>query len=224
MSINKNEILLTNDGSPTLRSGLFGETYHSMHGAISESRHVFIKHGLQYLEETGKNKISILELGFGTGLNALLSYQFAVHYNLPIDYHTIELYPISKEDADIMDFKIDMVGSKEMLKEMHQLSWGQKNEINSYFFLTKYKLSFEDYDPSNLADIIYHDAFAPSIQELYWEAPFLKSCYEWTSDNGILVSYCAKGSFKRALKEVGYKVESLPGAPGKREMTRATKI
>lgn len=224
MSNPPNELVLTSDGSPTLLSGVFSETYHSLHGAVSESKHVFIKNGLEYLFDLGLTHVSILEHGFGTGLNALLSYQYAKLHSLPIDFNSIELYPVSSEDISSLNFDIDLLGSKTILDLLHKVPWESEQEIASNFKLTKYKVSFEDFTSSKKFDLIYHDAFAPSTQEKYWLAPFLKQCYDWLNPQGILVSYCAKGSFKRALKEVGFIVESLPGAPGKREMTRARKI
>lgn len=223
MPIEENELVLTKDGSLTLRSAIFKETYHSIHGAVTESKHVFIQEGLQYVFESKPTDISILEFGFGTGLNALLSCEFAEKHSAKINYHSLELYPISLSEAISMDYGQELINGTAIMQKLHDANWELSTFIENHFKLTKNKISFELYKPDIQFDIIYHDAFAPSTQEMFWLNPFIQQCYDWLLPKGILVSYCAKGSFKRALRGAGFIIEAIAGPPGKREMTRAIK-
>ncbi len=223
MPENQNELVLTNDGSYTLRSKLFNETFHSTNGALTESKHIFIRYGLQAVFEKNLKEISILELGFGTGLNALLTYEFALNNSFAINYHTIELYPLSFEETYSLPYREIIKNGKEVMQQLHISKWEIQNNLGKYFKLNKNKISFELYKPSIQFDLIYHDAFSPDTQEMYWNNPFIQQCYDWLNPGGVLVSYCAKGSFKRALKTAGFFVEGLEGPPGKREVTRAVK-
>lgn len=223
MPIKENVLVPTKDGSLTLRSAIFNETYHSIHGAITESKHVFIQEGLQYVFEIKQTDISILEFGFGTGLNALLSCDFAEQHSVNIDYHSLELYPISLSEAISMDYGKQLINGTAMMQKLHDANWEDSTFIEKHFKLTKNKISFELYEPVKQFDLIFHDAFAPSSQEMFWLNPFIQQCYDWLLPKAILVSYCAKGSFKRALRDAGFIVNSIAGPPGKREMTRAIK-
>lgn len=221
-----NSIVKTQDGSNTLLSGRFGETYHSKYGAIQESMHVFINAGLDFFVKTSKNEsLSILEYGFGTGLNALLSLEYALQAkSISIDYHALEAYPVDEKDISSIGY-CDLIKSKNLEShffKMHK-AWDSKQYITNSFTLSKHLIQFENFKSEQHFDLIYFDAFAPSTQAHLWEVEFLSKVYELTKENGILVSYCAKGSFKRALKSCGYQIESIAGPPGKREMTRAKK-
>lgn len=215
---------LTEDGSSTLYSSQFDAHYHSTHGALNESTHVFIEHGLSYYcRQKTLNSISILEFGFGTGLNALLSYQYSLLQQVPINYESLEAYPIDQDQVSNLNYS-KSIGFKDEFLKMHTCEWNRSINISNHFSLHKKKMVFEDYQPEAIHDIVYFDAFAPTTQSHLWELPILKKCYNSLVKGGILVTFCAKGSFKRSLKSLGFEVERLPGPPGKREMTRAVKI
>ncbi len=215
------KIILTYDGSHTIKSERFGVSYHSIHGAIQETNHVFIKSGLIYISKYIKD-ISILEIGWGTGLNSFVSLIEAKNNKLKVDYTAIEAYPITLEQAAQLNYD-QVLKTDEKLVNLHKLSWEESHQVNDNFSLKKRKMSFEDIEDIDLYDIIYFDAFAPNAQSEFWEAPFLQKMFNALKPNGILVTYCAKGSFKRALIAVGFDVQKIPGPPGKREMIRAYK-
>ncbi len=217
--------IITKDGSKTFISPLFEETYHSIHGAIQESNHVFIESGLNfYLENSNKSAASILEIGFGTGLNCLLSYRFSQEKSIHIKYTGVEHYPIGIEKAAEMDFPFQNLDEKDFFLKIHDF-----NDKESFLFKNKNfefisnPSKFEDLSYNEKFDLIYFDAFAPSRQPHLWESEFLEILFKALNPNGVLVTYGSKGSFKRALKSLGFTVQSIPGPPGKREMTRAIK-
>ena len=214
-------VTMTDDGSPTLFSSAFDAHYHSTHGALQESLHVFIKHGLEFCISNGKTDLSILEFGFGSGLNALLTLKAASKLSLKIDYHGIEGYPVDLEQINAF---ANNISDKETLKALHQTMWETSVPMTPNFKLYKEKSLFEDFRTVRQFDLIYYDAFAPSCQPDLWDLPILKKAYDALNTHGILVTFCAKGSFKRNLKCLGFEVERLPGPPGKREMTRARKL
>ncbi len=222
---NKHELILTSDGSHTIKSPLFNATYHSVHGAIQESIHVFIEGGLQYMLQQKTNPIKLLEFGFGTGLNALLS---AIHPNpneINIQYSSLESYPISADQVMLLNYPqlLSHPKSKIWFEKIHQCEWGFFNDIHPNFQLRKINADFIDWPKDDNYDLIYLDAFSPTVQSTFWENPFLEKLFGNMNSGATLLSYCAKGTFKRALKEAGFTVEGLPGPPGKREMTRAIK-
>jgi len=214
----------TADGSDTLISDLFGESYHSKHGAITESNHVFIQAGLlPFLEKN--TKIKILEIGFGTGLNALLTILATEGANSGVHYVAYEYYPITAKEASLLNYPthLQYPQSAAFLSSIHESEWSVPINITPNFVLEKRQETFEDLSDVESYDLIYMDAFAPTAQPSYWEVPFVTQLAISLKPGGVLVTYCAKGSFKRALKEAGFDVEGLPGPPGKREMTRAQK-
>lgn len=215
---------VTADGSDTLISDLFGESYHSKHGAIKESNHVFIQAGLMPLLENN-NKINILEIGFGTGLNALLTILATTEPKTEVHYVAYEYYPITAEEAALLNYPTHLPNpqSAALLSSMHESEWSSLVNIAPNFILEKRKETFENLNDVGAYDLIYMDAFAPTAQPSFWEVPFVTQLAASLKPGGILVTYCAKGSFKRALKEAGFEIEALPGPPGKREMTRANK-
>ena len=216
-------IFTTEDGSHSIFSKEYGVSYHSKHGAKTETQTVFIDAGLKYKAATSK-EISILEIGFGTGLNAIMTLQEAISEGLSIDYTTLEAYPLT--DEDIAELNHGQILGKEMeahFKKMHQLPWEQKHQLTDNFLFEKQKRRFEDIDFINQFDVIYFDAFAPDCQPTLWEEPLLQKMYDALKTGGVLTTYCAKGIVKRTLKKVGFEIEALPGPPGKREMTRAVK-
>jgi tRNA U34 5-methylaminomethyl-2-thiouridine-forming methyltransferase MnmC len=216
----KNKLVITNDGSHSIFNPEMNETYHSKHGAIVEAEHVFIKNGL--LAEN-KKQFNILEVGFGTGLNALLTAQKAKQKNIDINYHGIELYPVPKENYVLLNFT-DLVGEeKSELLSLHECSWETENKIHDFFKLTKNEIELEKYTSKTKFDIIYFDAFSPETQPHLWNAEVFQNMYNLLKEDGFLVTYCAKGVVKRTMKAVGFEIVVLDGPPGKRQMTRANK-
>lgn len=220
----ENQLIRTSDGSSSVMSLHFGVSYHSVHGAIQESQTVFIEAGLAKLAEQGKKKIRILELGLGTGLNALLTAIYAQAHGLEISYTCYELYPLAQELLGQLNY-LDELGQSDMgsfFEALHQGA-GQR-ELLPFFALDYRQADFLELDEEEAFNLIYFDAFAPSAQPELWEEQFLQKLYRALDLGGLLTTYCAKGAFKRSLKALGFALESLPGPPGKREMTRAQKI
>lgn len=218
-------LLTTKDGSHTLYIEELNETYHSKHGAIQESEHVFIKHGLLPILSK-KDKITILEIGFGTGLNALLTYR-AIKKNpsYSIEYNSIEPYPISSSTIFSLNYT-DLLHDPELtffFNQLHQSSWNITMTLNNQLKIHKTTIPWPTYISDVLIDIIYYDAFAPNKQPELWELKNFEKAYQLLAPDGYLVTYCAQGAFKRTLREAGFTIETLAGPPGKREMTRAWK-
>ncbi len=218
----KREILQTLDGSTTIHLPDWGESYHSKHGAIQEAYHVFIHNGLT----TFNNKpICILEIGFGTGLNAFITYLESKKSNQKIDYCGVEAYPIFSEEILQMNYvsELNVASESDVFKLMHECNWENNNEISPLFNLTKRKQFFEQIEDEDKFDLIYFDAFGYRVQPDLWSTEIFRKMYKSLKSQGTLVTYAARGVVKRSLIEVGFKVEKLPGPPGKREMFRATK-
>ena len=215
----KSELIITEDGSHTLFVPEINECYHSTNGAIQESRHIFINSGLK---ECKKSIINVLEVGFGTGLNALLT---ALECDTSVNYTTIELYPVPIEQALKLNYPELLISESSILFEkIHTSPWNEKVQIQDNFSLIKLKADFtliEFYDTFN---IIYFDAFSPEKQPEMWSENMFRRLYLCASENAILTTYCAKGSVRRAVISAGFSVERLPGPPGKREILRARKI
>ncbi len=216
------EIIITQDGSSSVMCGIHGVTYHSKYGAIQESKHVFINAAL-LPQLRVKNSISILEMGFGTGLNTLLTLQNTDKNK--VFYTTLESNPLVEKDWKKLNYP-SLIDSKleKDFQQIHQSNWGVKSTINSNFELLKLNTNLEDWAPTDKYDIIYFDAFAPTSQPELWTKEIFQKLFNTLHPNGVLVTYCAKGVVKRTLKEVGFTVESIPGPPGKREMTRGIRV
>jgi tRNA U34 5-methylaminomethyl-2-thiouridine-forming methyltransferase MnmC len=212
---------LTEDGSITLFSEKFNETYHSRKGALTESLHVFIETGFEY-KSLEKKEIKIGEIGLGTGLNAILSLEFAQKSGLSIDYCSLEAFPISSQlKLEILEkYPKDFVSE---YQKILNLEAGKREQLNQFFAFSWFNRSWPDFNPFSDLDVVFYDAFAPDTQPEMWDEIALNQVFKSLNEGGILVTYCAKGYVKRNLKKVGFQVESLPGPPGKREMTRATK-
>ena len=218
------EIIFTKDGSHSLLNTELNETYHSVHGALQESIHVFIKHGLDYfLTQRPQETVSIFEVGFGTGLNALLTLQFSRERAQKISYTSIEAFPIHEEIWSKLNYA-DSLGMTDDFQQLHNASWDQPSTITSNFEIEKIKGTLQQIElPKNTFDLIYFDAFAPNKQPEMWTLEILEKTIQSLRSPGVFVTYCAKGQLKRDLKSLGLEVETLPGPPGKKEMVRGQK-
>ena len=221
--MNTHEIRVTGDGSKTIFLPELNETYHSSNGAVQESRHIFIQNGLDLVKKKGA--IRILEVGFGTGLNALLSAMWAEKNNQPIHYIGIEAKPLSPELCFQLDYPPHIGQNAEKIYDaLIHCDWEMDNQLSTHFSIHKKEMKIQDFVAVEPIDLIYFDAFGPRVQAEMWDITILKKMFQSLNQGGAVVTYCAQGQFKRDLKAVGFSLESLPGPPGKREMTRATKI
>ena len=219
------DLIMTQDGSYTLYSKEHEVTYHSRYGAIQESNHVFIHSGLlPHLKK--QDKISILELGFGTGLNVLLTWKNIVDIDtVHVDYHSFDVYPLPEDLLNACVYEDHLKIPTSISKNILTSDWDKLIEVDSRFKLTEHnKDILEETLTDNYFDIVYFDAFSPESQPELWSASLFEKIYESMTGQAVLVTYCAKGEVKRILKKIGFTLESLPGPPGKREMTRATKL
>ena len=228
----KRKIITTSDGSKSIQIEDWIEKYHSIHGAIQEANHVFIKHGLLFYYksyhpelESGSDPINILEIGFGTGLNAFLTFLKAEELQQPINYVGVEAYPVKTEEIKQLNY-VELISEKhkEEFEKMHSTPWEDQHKISSVFTLEKQEKFFKDITDQNHFDIIYFDAFGARVQPELWTEDIFAIMHNAIKDNGVLVTYSAKGSVRRAMQAVGFTVERLPGPPGKREMLRARKM
>lgn len=222
----KVEVKQTNDGSNTLFVPELNEHYHSVHGALQEALHVFIKHGLEPVIANATAPVKLLEIGFGTGLNAILTLQTFLAQKHSVVYDSLEKYPLPEEMVAQLHFE-NFILNPELLdyfKKLHAAPWNVEIPVTPNFRLQKLEADLQKFTfPDNTYDLIYFDAFAPEKQPELWTETIFQKMSNALKPGGVLVSYCAKGSFKRSLKAAGLQVEALPGPPGKREMTRARK-
>ena len=215
--------ILTRDGSSTLKIENLKETYHSLEGAITESQFVYLNMGLRFWQNANpKSNCSIFEMGYGTGLLAYLT--FLNNSETCIDYTSLEAYPLSLTDYKQLNYN-ELLNSKTGISFLafSRLSWETEHKLNSKFKLIKHQTLFEQFSRNHFFDLIYYDAFGAHAQPNLWEKHWMKKCYDLLNKGGVWVSFCAKGSVRRALQEVGFTVERLPGPPGEREMLRAVK-
>jgi len=231
-SLSKNQFLntkpehfVTADGSSTLMLSGLNEQYHSVNGAIQESSLVYIQNGFHYIKN---QNVKILEIGFGTGLNCLLTYTANAQSKLikTIEYNALEPFPIASDLVDKLNYISILKGNnnESFFKETHGLAFNEKQLIQPNFYFRKILQSVQEFnDTASTYDLIYFDAFGPAIQPEMWTQEVFDKMYTLLKYEGILVTYCAKGEVKRTLKAAGFKVENLPGPPGKREVTRALK-
>ncbi|WP_205500283.1 tRNA (5-methylaminomethyl-2-thiouridine)(34)-methyltransferase MnmD [Rufibacter psychrotolerans] len=219
------EVRQTKDGSTTLYVPELNEHYHSVHGALQESLHVFIKMGLEATLER-LPAVRLLEVGFGTGLNALLTLQHTLASKAAVQYDTLEKYPLAPEVVAQLQFDKFILNPEllDFFGPLHAAPWEQPVAVTPHFTLRKLETDLEAFAPSPESyDLVYFDAFAPEKQPHLWTDAIFQKMYDCLAPGGTLVTYCAKGSFKRSLKTAGFTVEALPGPPGKREMTRGVK-
>lgn len=221
-----NKIVLTEDGSHSLESGRFGVTYHSVHGAIQESQHVFLDAGLRPWLEDDPTEINIVEMGFGTGLNAYLTLLEAQRFPDRIfRYLTLEKYPIDEAVVQQLNYP-ELLGQPDHIyfSALHGAEWEREVTITDNFFFHKRREDLLEANlPADWAHCVFFDAFAPGSQPELWETEALKRMVDCLRPGGNLTTYCAKGVVKRSLRSLDLTVEALPGPPGKREMTRAVK-
>jgi tRNA U34 5-methylaminomethyl-2-thiouridine-forming methyltransferase MnmC len=228
---------LCEDGSHTVYSDRAGECYHSTHGAYTESQHIFIDAGFRALLETHSvipyqgnattvQSVRILEVGFGTGLNALLTALAAENITNSVSYVGLEPYPIQSDILQQLNYCTLLSGnSQTYFSAMHDSAWGMPQMLHPCFSFKKLLSGFMDVElAKNSFDLIYFDAFSPEAQPDLWEQEVFDKCFQVMARDGILVTYCAKGRVKRALRSAGFSIENLTGPPGKREITRARKL
>lgn len=235
------KIITTADGSKTIQIEEWNEQYHSVHGAIQEANHVYITQGLLFCFDREKwsqerldtpnasnnesRSISVLEIGFGTGLNAFLTLLKAEEHCIDTRYVGVEAFPISSNEMAALNYT-DQLRTPEksgLFKEMHEIPWETETKLTPYFMLQKEQKLFKDITAKNEFDLVYFDAFGARVQPELWTESVFGIMFEALKDNGVLVTYAAKGSVRRAMQTVGFTIEKLPGPPGKREMLRATK-
>lgn len=236
------EVVITGDGSSTIHLPEWDEQYHSKHGAIQEAYHVFIKSGLHHIchpnchserseeshQEESKvllSKVSILEIGFGTGLNTFITLLEAEKLNIKINYVGVEGYPVSTEEISQLNYTSELKAENKtsIFSSLHDVSWEENHNITNHFSLAKNNMFFAEIKDVNKYNLIYFDAFGARVQSELWTESIFQKMYDALQTNGVLVTYSAKGSVRRAMQAVGFAVERLPGPPGKREMLRATK-
>lgn len=217
------KVLTTADGSDTIAIPEMQVTYHSKHGAIQESNHVFLDAGLQYCTQTlGKTSLQILEMGFGTGLNCLLTAIQARDKNYQIQYHTLEAFPLQPNEIASLNHGT-VLNEQHLFMAIHQAGWETPQLILPGFQLIKYHTSLLSFELSSGIDCIYYDAFAPSAQPELWTTRIFEKLYSFLAPGGVLVTYCSKSVVRHSMKAAGFLVTKIPGPPGKREMVRAFK-
>ncbi len=217
------KIITTTDGSNTLFVPGLNEHYHSIHGAIQESEHVFIKNGLQRFPDF--SEISILEIGFGTGLNVLLTWLRAREYNMKIKITSIEKYPLIPEEFNKLNYSLKLgTEANKIFQKIHTSLWDEYVQIATGFQLKKQETDLLDFTTNETYNLVYFDAFAPDIQPKLWTAEVFLQMYNLLEPGGILVTYSAKGQVRRNMQTAGFEVKRVPGPPGKREMLKAIKI
>lgn len=222
----KRKIITTADGSKTIHIEDWDEQYHSKHGAIQEAAHVFIKSGLHHKLnfQTNSKPISILEIGFGTGLNAFLTLIEAQKLKLNINYVGVEGYPVKIDEVNDLNYTSILAGSyANFFNKLHEVSWEDTHLISSNFSITKRQQFFSEIKDELSFDLIYFDAFGARVQPELWSKSIFQIMYNALKPNGVLVTYAAIGQVKRDMKSLGFKVERIEGPPGKRHMLRATK-
>ncbi len=217
------EIKLTADGSHTIAIPEMNVTYHSHHGAMAESMHVFIDAGLNHLfNQSTTQPVNILEMGLGTGLNALLTLQEAIKHKRSIHYTAIEIFPLTQTEIGQLNYGKMLSLQKEFL-QLHNASWDEDICINEFFTLKKINVSLLELNLIYPINCIYFDAFSPIVQPELWTLPVFENLFRLLTPGGILVTYCSKSEVRKAIADAGFTVTKIPGPYGKREMVRAGK-
>ena len=216
------KLILSKDGSHTIYREDIDETYHSRHGAIQEALHVFIDKGLKEVEKS-KKEITILEVGFGTGLNALLT---CLNSKSSINYIGLEAFPLKNTVLDALNYNTTVIGynSQEIFNSIHNAPWETQYPITNFFSINKIEKEIQKFEIQQPIDLVYFDAFGPNSQPEMWDISIFEKLYKAMSSSGVFVTYCAKGQVRRDLEKVGFVMERLEGPPGKREMLRGIKL
>ena len=220
----KVELEKTADGSPTLYREDLDEHYHSVKGALAESSHIYIRLGWEKSSAL-RSRVAVFEVGFGTGLNALLTARAALERGVTTLYHSVELYPLTKETIDEL-LPFHEAENRSLFRALHDAPWDEDTDVNPFFTLRKIRASLLTMElPPSTYDVVYFDAFAPEKQPEMWDESIFRKIFEAMKPGGILTTYCAKGAIRRMLQDIGFQTERLPGPPnGKREVLRATKL
>lgn len=220
-------VIQTNDGSSSVIDSFLNASFHSVHGALTESNHVYINSGLSQFQNS-LEPIRIFEFGFGTGLNTFLSFIYGHKHAISIAYTAIDSHILENDLVSQLDYPKHplLLPYSDSFFLIHQQDWNQTMQLSHGFSLHKIKSDWNAYVPDeiNVYDLVFFDAFGPEVQPELWDINSLQKIYSMMKPGGILCTYCAKGSVKRLLKQIGFGLESLPGPPGKREISRAIKL
>lgn len=219
------KIITSDDGSHTIELIGQNEQYHSTHGAIQESNHVYIKHGLERMASEDK-VLHILEVGMGTGLNVLLTWIYAKKHNCPIVYHAIEAFPVEEDIWTQLNYASHLHNNaaKDIYRKIHSSSWGESINLDNNFSFIKYEETIQHTKlPKDYFNVVYFDAFNPDLEPDLWTEKIFEDIYSSMSQDSVLSTYSTKGVVKRALMRCGFKIEKKPGPPGKREILNAIK-
>jgi tRNA U34 5-methylaminomethyl-2-thiouridine-forming methyltransferase MnmC len=217
---------VTDDGSHSISVTELNVNYHSVHGAIRESRHVFIEAGLHHLNSSADQPVRIFEVGFGTGLNALLTLIESERFQQNICYETIEMFPLTSDEVKQLNY-CEMLDRKDLrliFEQFHTCEWEKEISIKSNFILKKTKTNLLTFQSSGCFELIFFDAFDPNAQPELWTPEIFKKMFSILKQNGVLVTYSSKGDVRRAMQAAGFRIEKIPGPPGKREIVRATRV
>lgn len=219
----KREIIKTNDGSVTIRLPEKNETYHSTFGAIQEAKHVFIQNGLDHFKG---QPVSVLEIGFGTGLNCYITYLEAMESNQELEYTGIEAYPVTPEEVLHLNYpsQLNSQNESQIFATMHSCDWEKEIFLNAKFSLTKKNMRFEDVNFIDKYNLIYFDAFGYPTQPELWTGDIFTAMYRALKHGGLLTTYACRSIIKKNMQAAGFTVKKLPGPPGKREMLVAYKL
>ena len=218
------KIIETDDGSHTLFVPELNEHYHSSHGALQEAEHIFIKDALDFSLK-GKKSLNVLEIGFGTGLNALLTMHYAQLKGLRVHYHALEKYPVKAKEYSVLNYASQMRLDETSFLDLHHANWENDVEISNGFTLRKVQVDFREMQlPAHYFDVVYFDAFGPDVQPELWSEQVFRMIYNSMKEGGVMTTYSVKGVIRRAMKSVGFDVEKIPGPVGKREISRAIKM
>jgi tRNA U34 5-methylaminomethyl-2-thiouridine-forming methyltransferase MnmC len=217
------KIITTNDGSHSILVPELNEQYHSVHGAIQEAEHVFLKMGLDDFINQDRGFLNVFEVGFGTGLNALLSAEWAKANQQALNYTSIEKYPILKEEFEQLNYG-DLIGQEELYQKINSSKWNEFVGISDKFNLRKLEMDLnEDFLPDGF-DVIFFDAFAPNKQPKLWSVSVFEKIFKIMNKKAVLVTYCCQGQARRNMISAGFSVKKVQGPPGKREMLKAIKL
>ena len=221
------KLIVTGDGSHSIKVPELGVIYHSVHGAIQESKHVFIEAGYNASERFKRSDtLRVFEVGFGTGLNALLTLIESKKLNQKIYYESIELFPLSVDEAKMLNYCtiLHRDDLQKIFERLHECNWEQETIVNANFSFKKSKSDLLSFQPSGSFDIIFFDAFDANAQPELWTEGIFEKMFEMLKPKGVLTTYSSKGTVRRAMETAGFTVEKIPGPPGKREIVRAVKV